>query len=413
MTILEEIENLQKESIVAAVNEYVELTRESFFKKYGFENTPQSQYKFFINYENGMYECKPIIFGALSHQYNHTYDDHGTGGVARILRPVLQRLNFDVVEKGDVNILNDRIRNDFFHKFNDKQWAGLQVAISIVREYFPKIDMYPVVVSRKDETKYRVSLGKRPRDRPRGKPLFIISDKYRNKNYYVKLRSDDQGVQGILTREVKFPNNGGYDENIKEEHLFYLNDFDEVQEEFKVYLGKLSKIEALKELTLGEGYLPDDYEQITLDEELNDAYDNIENNKDYTETEKSVLAKARLGQSRYRNKLIELWGGCAVTGVDFEPFLIASHIKPWRDSDTDTDERLDENNGLILSPNYDTVFDKGYISFSDNGDIKISSEFKKKQRELLKIDKNSKLLKPLRKEQKKYLKYHRKNIFLG
>jgi putative restriction endonuclease len=85
------------------------------------------------------------------------------------------------------------------------------------------------------------------------------------------------------------------------------------------------------------------------------------------ETEKTQLIKARIGQGIYRQRLLKIEKGCRLTGVTDFKFLIASHIKPWRLSDNQ--EKLDGNNGLLLSPHVDCLFDKGWLSFKDNGDV--------------------------------------------
>ena len=57
--------------------------------------------------------------------------------------------------------------------------------------------------------------------------------------------------------------------------------------------------------------------------------------------------------------------------VDSDPnFLIASHIKPWKVSDNVL--RLDGSNGLTLAPRIDRLFDKGYITFSQDGSLFLS-----------------------------------------
>jgi hypothetical protein len=50
--------------------------------------------------------------------------------------------------------------------------------------------------------------------------------------------------------------------------------------------------------------------------------------------------------------------------------LRASHCKPWRDSDDS--ERLDGENGLLLTPSIDHLFDRGFISFENNGRLLVS-----------------------------------------
>ena len=71
----------------------------------------------------------------------------------------------------------------------------------------------------------------------------------------------------------------------------------------------------------------------------------------------------------YRNELLDLWGGCAVTGCQNLSVLIASHIKAYKDCEEA--ERYDKYNGLLLTPCYDKVFDLYLISFADTGEIMI------------------------------------------
>ena len=82
------------------------------------------------------------------------------------------------------------------------------------------------------------------------------------------------------------------------------------------------------------------------------------------------MVKLRVGQGYFRKALIERWKGCAVTGCKDESLLIASHIKPWSKCTTRA-ERLSPDNGILLSPNLDKAFDRGYISFDDNFKILI------------------------------------------
>ncbi len=86
-------------------------------------------------------------------------------------------------------------------------------------------------------------------------------------------------------------------------------------------------------------------------------------------TEVKRLTLVRTEQGNYRKAALELWDNkCAVTGVDEPGWLIASHIKPWRESSNE--ERVNPLNSLILTPNYDKLFDRGIISFSpENGKI--------------------------------------------
>jgi len=117
--------------------------------------------------------------------------------------------------------------------------------------------------------------------------------------------------------------------------------------------------------------LLEDYQE---ESELISDIEKIIDTKIPISTEKHNLVKCRIGQGTFREKLINLWNGCSVTKFKNIEILIASHIKPW--SKSSNEERLDVFNGLLLTPNLDKLFDKGYISFQDNGKILISESLK-------------------------------------
>ena len=85
------------------------------------------------------------------------------------------------------------------------------------------------------------------------------------------------------------------------------------------------------------------------------------------ETERDILAKARIGQGRFRAGLVAAWGKgevCALTCIAVSELLIASHIKPWRESTNE--ERLDPMNGLLLVAHADRLFDRFLLSFEES-----------------------------------------------
>jgi 5-methylcytosine-specific restriction enzyme A len=89
------------------------------------------------------------------------------------------------------------------------------------------------------------------------------------------------------------------------------------------------------------------------------------------ETERKGLVTSRVGQGAYRKSILFRWEfKCAVTGYSKNEILIASHIVPWKGSSNE--ERLDVDNGILLSPTYDALFDKHLISFQNNGKIILS-----------------------------------------
>lgn len=87
--------------------------------------------------------------------------------------------------------------------------------------------------------------------------------------------------------------------------------------------------------------------------------------------------------------------------------LRASHIKPWKYCNDA--ERLDLYNGLLLTPNYDALFEKGFISFDDDGKIILSSKLDHNERILYGI--TSTLLISIEHGHKQYLEFHRTHIF--
>ena len=87
--------------------------------------------------------------------------------------------------------------------------------------------------------------------------------------------------------------------------------------------------------------------------------------------------------------------------------MIASHIKPW--SESEDDEKLDPDNGLLLCPNHDKAFDGAYITFDDDGKIIISDELSEENRVFLNIREGMHI--DMNEGRRKYIKYHREELF--
>lgn len=125
-------------------------------------------------------------------------------------------------------------------------------------------------------------------------------------------------------------------------------------------------------------------------------------------TQRKALINARSGQGRYRSELIKIEKRCRITGISDRTFLVASHIKPWRVSNDK--EKLDPNNGLLLSPNLDRAFDRGLISFTSRGKILISKRLSGSVYKVLGIN-SSTHIGALNMAQQRYLKFHRDEVF--
>jgi predicted restriction endonuclease len=129
--------------------------------------------------------------------------------------------------------------------------------------------------------------------------------------------------------------------------------------------------------------------------------------KKLTETEKTILVNTRVGQGNFRAQLIQMWGGCALTGYKNTQLLLASHIKPWRDSNNE--ERLDKYNGLLLLANLDKAFDLGFISFDNQGKVMISKYLERPEA----IGLRESMAFPIAGQHKRYLEHHRGILFKG
>ena len=130
--------------------------------------------------------------------------------------------------------------------------------------------------------------------------------------------------------------------------------------------------------------------------------------KHITGGEREIVVKARINQSAFRSLLLKESGSkCALCGVGQQEFLIASHIKPWKES-SDI-EKVDVYNGLLLCPNHDKLFDQGYISFDQNGKIQVSDELADESMVFMNIHKE--MVIQHAEARKKYLKWHREFVF--
>ena len=96
----------------------------------------------------------------------------------------------------------------------------------------------------------------------------------------------------------------------------------------------------------------------------------VEKDRSVNETDREAIIRARRGQGLFKQRVVQIENHCRITGVDKLDHLLASHCKPWRDSTNE--ERLNGENGLLLTPSIDHLFDRGFIGFEDSGDLIIS-----------------------------------------
>lgn len=124
------------------------------------------------------------------------------------------------------------------------------------------------------------------------------------------------------------------------------------------------------------------------------------------------IRRARQGQGLYREKLLEECPFCPITMINDERLLIASHIKPWAVS-TD-EERVDHKNGLMLSPLYDKLFDRGFMTFTEDRKIVLSNWLSPANRKRLGVTDGQFVQRlPLDEDRKVYMQFHRSSVFKG
>ena len=229
-------------------------------------------------------------------------------------------------------------------------------------------------------------------------------------HYMVKFGGIAKKTSGDYVTRMKFlAHDYSLDETLTKEKI------DEIlrQEDFKrqersVYTSKKSLSDFRAGLNKFLAFINSDYHKRIADSMITEIKA-VENDNTIKMTEKDSIVKSRIGQGIFRKGLIEYWHGCAISQCPLTWMLIASHIKPWRDADNQ--ERLDPYNGLLLLPNYDKLFDLGYISFNSKGKIMYSRLLDKFDRETIGLTNNLHLVK-LEEQHLKYLKYHNDNCFL-
>ncbi len=129
--------------------------------------------------------------------------------------------------------------------------------------------------------------------------------------------------------------------------------------------------------------------------------------KDIPDKYKETFIKTRIGQSLFRSALLQKYNStCAICGVKGDEFLVASHIKAWKDCVEG--EHLDEDNGLLLCPNHDKLFDSHLISFDNNGRILISKRLSDNNKIFLNVCNSFNI--EINEKNRKYVEFHR-NIF--
>jgi len=193
-----------------------------------------------------------------------------------------------------------------------------------------------------------------------------------------------------------------------------------------VYLAEISSLfaEALIELIGSEAKFIIDSAHLASDSkaELMEAGDdldiwedriaaNIAAEEKVLETEREAIIRARNGQGLFKRRVMEIERACRITSVDKSEHLIASHCKPWRDCNHE--ERLNGENGLLLTPSIDHLFDRGFIGFEDDGRLLISPVAHKESLARMGIETKGVVnVGSFTTGQRKFLDFHRNGVLL-
>jgi HNH endonuclease len=140
--------------------------------------------------------------------------------------------------------------------------------------------------------------------------------------------------------------------------------------------------------------------------------DQVRGDEKLESTERNTLILARRGQGKFKRNVSLIETKCRITDISRPEHLIASHCKPWRDCET-YGERLDGENGLLLTPSIDHLFDRGLISFEATGELLISPVAHRESLARMGVPTDCVTsVGGFSQGQGEYLAYHRERIFL-
>lgn len=128
-------------------------------------------------------------------------------------------------------------------------------------------------------------------------------------------------------------------------------------------------------------------------------------------TSRIANVQVRTHQWLFRRRVADLEKGCRLTGLSDLRFLRASHVKPWSRCHTDV-ERIDGNNGLLLCPQADLLFDRGWISLDERGRLLVASDLPREAKDRIGLPlKPGRTCGAIRPEQQSYFEFHRESVF--
>ena len=408
------IRELLYEDITDVLDEWGDRTQEDFLRQHDLNRAQ----KYEIIYNGNQYDAKAVVDLALRRKFPELGDMPYDGNEKTIARP-LRALGFIVDDKDDdaqrywwvnQNQTREEVEKGFmwspktrkdgaFNQFYENM-TRTRPGDVIFSYYDSKIQSTGVV---KEFPATAVKPLFRLRESWAGEGWFVEVD-YEKLAYpispkdhlvelvpllpqkYSPIRETGDGLQGVYLAEIS---------QELAEKIFELGGTERTDEKPKAAVARQKKKQSLFAKRVERELKEDKIEK------------EIEDSPHLGETEKKGVTTSRRGQGKFRKNVMRRGPRCRVTGVS-EPHLIASHIKPW--SVSTNDERIDGNNGLMLAPHIDHLFNDGFISFDDDGTLLISSALDTKVFTMWNLD-STLNVGPFTSEQAHYLAYHRTEIF--
>jgi putative restriction endonuclease len=403
-----------REHIEAALSEWNEIGREQFLERHGV-NAAQ---KFIISYEGHTYDAKAILMRAI--RFLPGFEDLQVGAfdgnIDTVAKP-LRKLGFIVRDKNLQErrfwwVNQNRTREEFevgfmwspftkkngdsnpYYEFMSETapgdrvisfWGGKVQGFGVVTED-PTAAGKPVY--REAETwsdlGWMVDVEFETFPSPFSPKDHIAQIRDLLPSKYSPLTSDGKGVELYLT---------------------------EISESLFTKICRLGKQERSVVIKIASGRTAQQqHSPVLASESLDDEHEEILLQRtDFSGAlEKEMVVRARRGQGVFRRNVRAVERSCRVTGIRQIRHLRASHIKPWRVCNDK--EKIDGSNGLLLAPHIDHLFDAGWISFSDNGQLLRSSLLSQKVLEAWSIPDHLQVGE-FTPEQCVYLEYHRQHVF--
>lgn len=416
------LHDVTRAAVLAVISEFDEVGRDQFLAKYGF----QPARSFFLLYDGKRYDSKAIVgaaHGSISPASKPLLASEFSGGAATVA-PLLRSLGFVVVEGASPNLADGAQKAITYWWVNNKQtykyevpgnylWSPLKKSNgspSIFYDNMQRVCPGDIVFAFADAQIRAVGVCEaRALLLPKPSEFGAAGSAWGHEGWKLPVRfkelpkplrpKDHIEKIGPFLPEKYSPiqpsgdgNQGAYLTKLPDEMASVILDLLGAQ------WAKI--VPGLEPPGVADEFIQDEVEATVAVA--------IKNRTDIGETQKLQLVQSRRGQGVYRKNLEGFERACRLTGLTQIQHLRASHIKPWRASSDF--EKLDGNNGLLLSPHVDYLFDRGFISATDGGNLLVSSLLDPDMLERWGVEPSAGFG-PFRAEQLPYLEFHRKFVF--